>query len=118
MFDKFEIVMIVVSDMDRSVRFYRDVLGLKLKIQSPGFSEFDVGSVALGLHPEGEHLKAQDADKSGASFGFATKNMEATVRTLKERGVRFIMEPRDEGFGILAVFADPDGYNIQLVQKK
>ena len=32
-----------VADMDRTVKFYRDVLGLPLKFQSPGWSEFVTG---------------------------------------------------------------------------
>jgi hypothetical protein len=43
------ITMITVSDMERSVRFYRDTLGLKLRFQSPDWSEFDFGSNTLAL---------------------------------------------------------------------
>ena len=36
-------VMKFVADMNRAVAFHRDVLGLSLKFQSPGWSEFDTG---------------------------------------------------------------------------
>ena len=39
-----------VADMDRLVAFYRDVLGLPLKFQSPGWSEFLTGETTLALH--------------------------------------------------------------------
>ena len=43
-----------VADMDRAVKFYRDVIGLPLKFQSPGWSEFDTGGTGLALHPASE----------------------------------------------------------------
>jgi catechol 2,3-dioxygenase-like lactoylglutathione lyase family enzyme len=47
------ITMVTVSDMERSVRFYRDTLGLKLRFQSPDWSEFDLGPTTLALHGGG-----------------------------------------------------------------
>ena len=40
-----------VSDMNRAVKFYRDVLGFQLKFESPGWSEFVTGETTLALHP-------------------------------------------------------------------
>lgn len=37
-----------VADMDKTVNFYRDVLGLQLKFGSPGWSEFVTGETTLG----------------------------------------------------------------------
>jgi catechol 2,3-dioxygenase-like lactoylglutathione lyase family enzyme len=37
--------------MDKAVKFYRDVLGLKVKFESPGWSEFVTGDNTLALHP-------------------------------------------------------------------
>src|SRR5512146_3229708 len=43
-----------VGDMEAAVEFYRDVLGLPLKFQSPGWSSFITGDVTLALHPASE----------------------------------------------------------------
>ncbi len=43
-----------VSDMGKTVKFYRDVLGLQLKFESPGWSEFVTGETTLALHPASE----------------------------------------------------------------
>jgi len=48
---KLKYVIKFVADMDRTVNFYRDVLGLPLKFQSPGWSEFVTGETILALHP-------------------------------------------------------------------
>jgi hypothetical protein len=41
----------ISADMDKAVKFYRDVIGLKLKFESPGWSEFVTGETILALHP-------------------------------------------------------------------
>jgi catechol 2,3-dioxygenase-like lactoylglutathione lyase family enzyme len=51
---KLNYVIEFVADMDRAVKFYRDVLGVSLKLQSPGWSEFSTGETSLGLHPASE----------------------------------------------------------------
>src|SRR6516162_4791386 len=40
-----------VADMDNAVKFYQDTLGLPLRFQSPGWSEFVTGETSLALHP-------------------------------------------------------------------
>ena len=42
--------IVFVSDMKRSVSFYRDVVGLPLKFESPGWSEFATDGATLALH--------------------------------------------------------------------
>ena len=43
-----------VADMNKAVKFYRDTLGLQLKFESPGWSEFMTGETTLALHPASE----------------------------------------------------------------
>jgi catechol 2,3-dioxygenase-like lactoylglutathione lyase family enzyme len=40
-----------VSNIDKAMKFYRDVRGLKLKFESPGWSEFVTGETTLAPHP-------------------------------------------------------------------
>ena len=51
---KLTYVIEFVADMDRAVKFYRDAIGLSLKFQSPGWSEFSTGETTLALHPASE----------------------------------------------------------------
>ena len=48
-----------VADMDRTVKFYRDVLGLPIKFQSPGWSEFVTGETILALHPASQKISPE-----------------------------------------------------------
>jgi catechol 2,3-dioxygenase-like lactoylglutathione lyase family enzyme len=67
---KLTYVIEFVADMDRAVTFYRDVLGLPLKFQSPGWSEFSTGETSLGLHAASEKNPAGSIE-----LGFNVANL-------------------------------------------
>ena len=114
MIGKLSTIMVVVKDMKRSVQFYRDVLGLPLAYETPQWSQFDLGNITLGLHPEGKEVKVSPT--SGCTFGFQVQDLAMAIDNLSWQNVKVIMQPRDEGFGKLAIVADPDGYHVQLFQ--
>jgi catechol 2,3-dioxygenase-like lactoylglutathione lyase family enzyme len=53
MFKQIDYTMVIVSDMARSVEFYRDKLGIPLKSESPDWTEFLTGTTTLALHGGG-----------------------------------------------------------------
>jgi len=114
MIGKLTTIMLIVKDMDRSVAFYRDVVGLKLELHTPYWSSLSAGNITLGLHPESEHSKV--APSLGCTFGFEVSDIRSLVQELKSKGVAMMMEPIHEDFGWLGIFTDPDGYPVQLVQ--
>src|SRR6476469_3020252 len=89
-------VFIYVSDMERSVRFYRDTLGLPLRFQSEHWSEFETETVTLALHAGGTPKAGGDgaAEAGTVRFGWGVEDIDAVCDELKRRGVRFIMEPQ------------------------
>src|SRR5262249_48579462 len=115
MFTQIDYTIIMVSDMQRSVEFYRDTLGIPLKFQSPGWTEFQTGPTTLALH--GGAVKQEisgDRSKTAGtcSIGFNVKDIERTYAELRAKGAYFIMPPTHrESEGIkLAVCVDPDGF--------
>src|SRR5207247_827175 len=113
--------IVMVSDMERSVRFYRDTLGLKLRFQSPEWTEFDLSGTTLALHSGGKPAPppmGKEQFAGTASIGFTVDNVDSKFNELKARGVRFVMEPTErEGEGIrLAVAIDPDGLGVSFAQ--
>jgi lactoylglutathione lyase len=103
-------VMVFVSDMKRSVAFYRDQMGLKLRFSSPLWSEFDTGSTTLALHPAGPDNKA------GTSQVCVTvEDLSAFYAARKAAGVTFAAPPTPQHYGsALAVMRDPDGALISV----
>lgn len=116
-------VMINVSDMGRSIAFYRDRLGLPLKFESPGWSEFATGTTTIALHhverPASKEGAQGGAPQAGTcTIGFSVADLDATHVELTRRGVPFVMPPTSQpAEGIrLAVCVDPDGLAISFAQ--
>ena len=123
MFSQIDYTMIIVSDMDRSIEFYRDKLGMPLKFQSPDWTEFLTGATTLALHGGGvRHEQAPDGDTSKqagtCSIGFNVEDLDQTFMALQAKGVVFVLPPKQrEGEGIrLAVAVDPDGLPVSFAQ--
>jgi len=123
-FQKVDYVTVIVSDMRRSVEFYRDKLGLPLKFESPDWTEFQTGATTLALHgggkprPPGASAAGEAKDAGTCSIGFSVSDLEATFEKLRSRGVSFVMPPTErEGEGIkLAVAIDPDGLPVSFAE--
>ena len=120
MFKQVDYVMVTVSDMPRSVKFYKDTLGLPLKYETKEWTEFQTGKTTLALHSGGKPSQAgassRDMIAGTCSVGFTVLDIEKSFRDLQSKGVRFVMPPKArEGEGIkLAIFLDPDGLPISL----
>ncbi|MCI4351749.1 MAG: VOC family protein [Thermoplasmata archaeon] len=118
-------VMVLVSDMDRSVDFYENKLGLKLVSRSPGWTEFDSGTTRFALHaggtpnPSGRDPGSGERRAGQCSIGFNVTDLDATYRELRQKGVPFVLPPQDRGgTGIrLAVAEDPDGLSLSFTQR-
>jgi lactoylglutathione lyase len=119
-FQKPEYIIVYVSDMDRSLAFYRDTLGLPLKFTSPGWTEFNTGTTTIALHAT---PASKPADQPGrtpagvAQLGFMVENLQSVYELLKAQDVLFAMPPQKQSSGVtLAVLRDPDGLGITLQQ--
>ena len=123
MFTRLDYTIIIVSDMQRSVEFYRDKLGIPLKFQTPEWTEFITGTTTLALHVGGSAREYQDTgDQSKTagtcSVGFNVADVDKTYEELKSKGISFVMPPTQRpGDEIkLAVGLDPDGLPISFAQ--
>jgi len=99
-----------VADMDKAVKFHRDVLGLKVKFESPGWSELATGETTLALHP------ASDKNPAGkVELGFTVADVESFYRDMSAKGVLFSMPPKKQDFGgVLAQFVDSEGAHCSV----
>ena len=96
MFKQIDYTMVIVSDMQRSVEFYRDKLGIPLKFQSPEWTEFATGATTLALHGGGvasTHPPSGDPSKTAGacSIGFNVDDVDKTYEDLRAKGIRFVM---------------------------
>jgi isochorismate pyruvate lyase len=123
-FKKIDYIMVMVENMNRTIEFYRDVLGLPIKFESESWTEFQSGPTTLALHGGGkprveEPLSAPHRETAGtSSIGFNVDDLEATYNYLQTKGVRFTLPPtsrQNEGI-LLAIALDPDGLEISFSQ--
>src|SRR6059058_5697319 len=102
---KLRYVIKFVADMNKAVKFHRDVLGLQLKFESPGWSEFVTGETTLALHPASAENPAGTVE-----LGFTVADLDAFYRDMSAKGVQFSMLPKKQDFGgVLAQFVDSEG---------
>jgi catechol 2,3-dioxygenase-like lactoylglutathione lyase family enzyme len=93
-----------VADMDRAIAFHRDKLGLKLKSQSPFWSEFETGDTTLALHPS-----SPDNPAGTIQLGLATDNLADFYASRSELGIVFTQPPAELHGVNIARFRDIDG---------
>ncbi len=106
-------VMLGVRDLDRSVAFYRDQLGIQLNMRIPGFAFLDTGAVSLILS---EALAQNAAQVAGATeVIFTVEDVRAASDALKQQGVQFSHGPHPVNGPMWAAnFPDPDGHLLTL----
>jgi catechol 2,3-dioxygenase-like lactoylglutathione lyase family enzyme len=106
-------IMLGVSDVDRAVAFYRDVLGLKLHGQSEGLAFIDAGDIALALSAPLWHSRETGA--GATEVVFTVDDVAAAHAALVARGVDFLESPRAvTPTDWAANFTDPDGHILSL----
>jgi catechol 2,3-dioxygenase-like lactoylglutathione lyase family enzyme len=108
-----DLVYFFVSDMDRAVAFYRDVLELELTHRSGDeWSQLGAGSIQVGLHGAGS-----GPVRAGGTLAFTVTDLDAAKARLTGRGVGIGHEGGGEGRGPRFVeFNDPDGNVLALFE--
>src|SRR5260370_39425624 len=118
-FQKPDYIIVFVSDMHRSVAFYRDVLGLSLKFTSPGWTEFNTGATTIALHTTGgDGLPRQSLPPAGdAPIWFLVDDIQSAYEALKAQGGSFLLPPQKQNSGAgFTVLQKPDGIGITIQQ--
>ncbi len=112
---------IYVSDQDRALDFYRDVLGLEQRVDNP--TPDGPRFLTVGVDGQGFQLVLWPGTPGeGAAVGgrvpaictFEVENLREMIGELKSRGVSFETDVLEFPWGSIAVFQDPDGNRLQL----
>ncbi len=120
--------MIRVGDLDRSIRFYTDVLGMKL-LRQQDYPDGKFTLAFVGYGPESEHAVIEltynygvEKYELGTAFGHIALEVEDAYKAceeIKKRGGKVVREagPMKHGTTVIAFAEDPDGYRIELIQR-
>jgi catechol 2,3-dioxygenase-like lactoylglutathione lyase family enzyme len=108
----FDAVFYYVRDLDHSIAFYREKLGLPL-VSRDFVARFDVDGVLFELVPAPRNEVV--SGPGNARLCFQVKEMKEAVAQLKSHGVE-TSDIKVEPGGLLAFFKDPDGNELCLWQ--
>ena len=121
--------MIRVVDLDRSIRFYTEVLGMDV-IRRRDYPDGKFTLAFVGYGPESEQAVIEltynygvDRYDLGSGYGHVAlevDNAAVACAEIRQRGGKVVREagPMKHGSTIIAFVEDPDGYRIELIQKK
>jgi lactoylglutathione lyase len=115
--------IVFVSDMKRSVSFYRDVLGLQLRFESPDWSEFATEGATLALHSAEPASRASSsaikASPAGTCRpGLSVADLDVFHSRTVQHGVTCVQEPRDVFGARIAQYLDPDGLVVSVGEER
>lgn len=108
--------IVFVRDMARSVAFYRDVIGLPLRFESPHWSELETRGATLALHL-GEATGAEPPAREAPGTcrpGLRVPDLDAFHRRMLRAGVPCLQEPKEVFGSRVAQYADPDGLTLSV----
>src|SRR5262245_59646384 len=108
--------------MKRSVAFYRDVLGLPLRFESPEWTEFASEGATLALHaseaPTAETDNPQEVPAGRCRPGLSVSNLDEFHKRMVQRKVPCIQEPKEVFGARIAQYVDPDGLALSVSEEK
>jgi predicted enzyme related to lactoylglutathione lyase len=106
-------IAIFVRELGPAVEFYRDKLGLPIAKQGSFGAEFFTDGTRIGVHPA-VHQDARALVGRHTGITLFVPGLLHFCGELHERGVRFVTEPTQQSWGIMAMVADPDGNVLAL----
>jgi lactoylglutathione lyase len=121
--------MLRVGDLDRSIAFYTEVLGMRvLRRHDYPDGKFTLAFVGYQDEADGAVIELTynwgvDKYELGTAFGHIALEVEdacAACEEIRKRGGKVVREagPMKHGTTVIAFVEDPDGYKIELIQRK
>ena len=120
---KFCWVTLQVDDLEQSLQFYRDLLGLALVSRFAGGPDVQIAMLGEQDKPKIELIcdkAAKPAGRgAGISIGFEVGSLEEAAETAKSHGINIVKGPFSPNPHIRFFFVkDPNGFEIQLVENR
>ena len=121
-------VILAVSDVERSLAFYRDALGFEVEAlyDDPPYATLALAATRLSLAEQGHPAEDRpgvelavpaDASRADALLVIEVEDARSEHGRLRDQGVRFLADPYEPPWGGCRFFClDPDGYLVEIEQ--
>jgi lactoylglutathione lyase len=116
---KLRYTLIFVRDLEHSIRFYRDLIGLPVRGQDRASIEFETGVATLVLHQAHmDETATHHPPMIGGTcrLGFYVEQLDSIHRRLVAAGVRCVTPPETRLDLRVGLYEDPDGVNFTLAE--
>jgi predicted enzyme related to lactoylglutathione lyase len=114
MINKIGFTAYTVSNLQQSINFYQNLLGLELLLNDNGWAEFNISGQRFAINEK--HNKSIKNNEAGAILYFEANPIETIVKILKKKGVKFNGEIEIYSYGKLILFSDPDNNSLGLYE--
>jgi len=114
MINKIGFISYTVSNLQQSIKFYQNLLGLELLLKDDRWAEFNISGQRFAIH-EKTNGEIMD-DQSAAIVYFEANPIETIVKDLQVKGVKFRGEIEVYSYGKLILFSDPDNNSLGLYE--
>jgi predicted enzyme related to lactoylglutathione lyase len=111
----FSAILIYSKNVERSAKFYRDVVGIPLEEEQHGNSALHYGCELGDIH-FAIHGAKNDVGVGSINLAFEVFDIEKHIADMKANGAKLTAEIQDRGFMKIATVQDPDGNTIEFTQ--
>lgn len=109
-------VIIAVSDIEKSTKFYHEVVGLPLRNRHGDWVELGRDSATVILHPASRQINTGTSIENGIVIGLVVGDIETAVQELKASNVTIHRDIISHKAGKNCIVLDPDNYMISLFE--
>ena len=114
MINKIGFISYTVSNLQQSIKFYQNLLGLELLLKDDRWAEFNISGQRFAIHEKTNGVNMHD--QSAAIVYFEANPIETIVKVLQVKGVKFRGEIEVYSYGKLILFSDLDNNSLGLYE--
>jgi len=109
-------VIIAVSNLEKSVKFYNEIIGMPIKNKRENWVELAKQGATVILHPATTKINTGTSIENGIVIGLVVGDIQSAVQELKSQNVPIYRDIESHKAGKNAIVLDPDKYMISLFE--
>ncbi len=109
-------VIIAVSNLEKSVKFYNEIIGLPIKNKRENWVELAKQGATVILHPASRPINTGTSIENGIVIGLVVGDIMSAVQELKSQNITIYRDVVSQKAGKNAIILDPDKYMISLFE--
>ena len=109
-------VIIAVSNLEKSVKFYNEIIGMPVKNRRENWVELAKQGATVILHPASHPINTGTSIENGIVIGLVVGDIKDALQELKSKNVTVYRDIVSQKTGKNAIVLDPDKYMISLFE--